>query len=804
MADHLRLLGDIPLRTKRRSNGVPGDPPPFDRDAHATTLRGILEGLESARRAILSRALDSTADEPVTDAADLGEFVLKFSGRFSDDRGAFKKAGMTALAASDGTEFYALSTDASRRVFAEHAQSYIDGEQDLDVLTEKWRDLLDRIEGVELYDIADRLADGVLRPADDEAGLSEIDIALWPTSIVDQGARKQGRQRVTAVRDVITASAHLDPRVAVVAYDDAHTDRLMVRARVNATTFDAVARHPYVEKIRGSLQVSVTQSDLDAAPTPTDRLLPEGAPIGIIDDLVVTANPWLEDVVVEQKSFPDGFDYGEPTRHGTHVAGFAAWGNVRALLDPDYDGQPHPIYVARVAQANEHLQPQFVGNAADLVSQALDWFAGKGVRIVVLAYAYSYADNGALTADLSAVVDEKCREHGLVVVVSAGNLTDIGHQHWHEDYPQYLDQHTAKIAAPGTAALAVTVGSVAHDTAVDRQRWPHGLHIAEPGQPAPFTRTGPIRGSNKAGRRKPEFASHGGSWGWDQSADAIIYDDPNIAAIALIPPRRGRVFGSVWGTSYAAPQVAHEIARIQTRYPEAGANLLRALTTLSAEPSQANASADTALAAAHGIPLADNVLESDTDSVIFVYEGEMATNSHTVLEIPIPVEFATGASHREFSVALAFDPPTRRSRRDYIAGRMQFDFHRKLTFREISDIYALQHSIAEVQANPNLRRYDKPTPVKMRPATQNTLADTVICRRYEMQQGGWSPDDAGYFLIITHEHSQWTTAQKSHYERQSFAVAVRIRDFSRPEIDLYALAQARLQDRARARGGADR
>ena len=801
MADHLRLLADIPLPTKRRRPAPMGDTP-FDRRAHAATLRGVLEGLESTRRGILG-PVAAPEGESETDAADLGEIVLKFAGKFGDDKGAFNKVGMTALAYGDNTSFYALTTDQSRRVFADYAQSYIEGD-DLVVLTKKWRGLLDRIDGVELYDTVDRLAEGVVRPADDsdpDAVLPEVDIALWPTSIADRGADKEGRRRVAAVRGVLDSFGIGDSRVQVVAYDDVHTDRLLIRARVNGPAFDVVAAHPYVEKVRSSLQVSVTQSDLAAAPLPPDAVLPEGAPIGIIDDLVITDNPWLADVIVEQRAFPEGFDFGQPTRHGTHVAGFAAWGDVRKLLDPDDEAQPHPIYVARVAQANENFQPQFVHNAAELVAQALDWFAEKEVRIVVLAFAYAFADDGALPADLSAVVDEKCREHSQVVVVSAGNLTDIGEDHWHADYPAYLQDGKAKIAAPGTAALAITVSSVAHAAGLDRQRWPNGLHIAEPGEPAPFTRTGPIRTTNRAGRQKPEFAAHGGSWGWDQATDGIIYDDPNLAAVALIPPRRGRLFGTVWGTSYAAPQVAHQIARIQTRYPQAGANLLRALTALSGDPPPKGQTPDRPVVATYGVPNADSVLESRSDSVVFVYEGSMATNSHTVLEIPIPPEFATGSSHREFSVALAFDPPTRRSRRDYIAGRMQFDFHQKSNLQQLAAAYALQPSEAELEANTALRRYDKPKPVKLRPSTRDTLAGTIIHRRYETALGGWSSDDTGYYLVITHEHSPWTDAQKRRYTEQHFAVAIRIRDFDRSNIDLYALAQARLQARARAREG---
>jgi hypothetical protein len=772
----------------------------FDRHAHATTLRGVLEGLESTHRGIFETAVEETQEEPQTDATDLGEIVMKFTSRFRADSGPFNGAGMTALAYSDGTHFYALSTAQSRAIFRHYAQSYIDGGEDLEALTTTWRSVLDRIEGVSLYDVEDRLAGDVRRPDSDDESLPEIDIALWPTSLADLRAKTEGVRRVRVVRDALDAASTQDPRVGVVAYDDAHPDRLLIRARVNARAFDVMATHPYVEKIRGSLEVTVSQSDLRAATEPDDVLLPEGAPIGIIDHLAITTNPWLYNVIVEQRSFPAGFDYGQPTRHGTHVAGFAAWGNVSALLDAGFDGQPHPVYVARVAQANDNYQPQFVGNAAELVGEALDWFAKVGVRIVVLAFAYSFPDNGALIADLSALIDEKSCEHGLVIVVSAGNNTDIGTKHWHSDYPGYLREHAAKVAAPGTAALAVTVGSVAHATALDRGRWPRGLPIAEQGAAAPFSRTGPLRGNNKAGRQKPEFAAHGGSWGWDQASSGLIYDDPNLAAIALIPPRNGRYFGAVWGTSYAAPQVAHELARIQTRYPDAGPNLLRALLALSGQAPPAKCNPDKPVTATYGVPNADNVLESDNQRVLFVYEGIMATNSHTILEVPIPPEFAAGAAQREFSVALAFDPPTRRSRRDYIAGKIQFDFHQKATFDELTRAYADQPTDAQVEADPQLRKHPKPKAVDLRPAPRDMSADTLICRRYKTKRDGWNRDDDDYYLVITHEHSPWTAAQKKHYPEQRFAVAIRIHDFDRPDIDLYALAQARLQERARVRG----
>lgn len=71
---------------------------------------------------------------------------------------------MTPLAYTDGTEFFAVSTSQSRQIFREHIESYIAGGDDLESLTKQWREILDGITGVSLYDVQDRLAPGLAAP----------------------------------------------------------------------------------------------------------------------------------------------------------------------------------------------------------------------------------------------------------------------------------------------------------------------------------------------------------------------------------------------------------------------------------------------------------------------------------------------------------------------------------------------------------------------------------------------------------------------------------------------------------------
>jgi hypothetical protein len=89
----------------------------------------------------------------------------------------------------------------------------------------------------------------------------------------------------------------------------------------------------------------------------------------------------------------------------------------------------------------------------------------------------------------------------------------------------------------------------------------------------------------------------------------------------------------------------------------------------------------------------------------------------------------------------------------------------------------------------------------MIPPKTTFSSDTLMRRSYFRRSGGWDPNDEDYFLVVTHEHSRWTEAQKNKYTKQSFAVAVEIRDHDRLDIDLYLEAEARLRDRTRSRDG---
>ena len=87
----------------------------------------------------------------------------------------------------------------------------------------------------------------------------------------------------------------------------------------------------------------------------------------------------------------------------------------------------------------------------------------------------------------------------------------------------------------------------------------------------------------------------------------------------------------------------------------------------------------------------------------------------------------------------------------------------------------------------------------MKPGVQRLESNTLIKREYV--HGTWDPDDEHYFLVVTHNQSAWTSAQRKGYQSQTYAIAVQLLDEERTGLNLHALvvAQAQLQARTSTR-----
>jgi hypothetical protein len=174
------------------------------------------------------------------------------------------------------------------------------------------------------------------------------------------------------------------------------------------------------------------------------------------------------------------------------------------------------------------------------------------------------------------------------------------------------------------------------------------------------------------------------------------------------------------------------------------------------------------------------------------FDGDMAVDTVAIHPIPVPEVFARGRSAtRTIQVALGFDPPVRRQRREYLAGAMQLDLYRAIELDDLVDIVSRQDP-----DDPQAPIKDRRRVTNLKPGVDSVRSSTLQLRRWEARQLDLN-DGQTYFLAVTHRTQTW--ARNTDYDRQRYALAVTIEDESRVDLDLFALVTQRIELPARAR-----
>jgi hypothetical protein len=175
-----------------------------------------------------------------------------------------------------------------------------------------------------------------------------------------------------------------------------------------------------------------------------------------------------------------------------------------------------------------------------------------------------------------------------------------------------------------------------------------------------------------------------------------------------------------------------------------------------------------------------------------LFDGDMGVDTVVIHPIPMPEPFTQGRrAERTIKVALAFDPPVRRRRREYLAGTMQLDLYRSIDIDDLADIVSRQ-DVADQR--PPIR--DRRRVSHLKPGPDSFRSSTLQVRTWQARQ--LDPNDGEtYFLAVTHKTQTW--ARNADYERQKYAIAVTVADEARTDINLYALISERLELPAQVR-----
>jgi hypothetical protein len=292
------------------------------------------------------------------------------------------------------------------------------------------------------------------------------------------------------------------------------------------------------------------------------------------------------------------------------------------------------------------------------------------------------------------VLDELARELDLIIVAAAGNREKFS-QHGEkliEAYPACLLEGENRIFEPGSAVNVLTVGSIAHSNGIAEadEGYAGVMPFTEKDHPSPPTRVGPGVGK----MIKPDFVDYGGTLVFDGSSQALQggQEKSEAGVMSLNAKYLERLLRASSGTSFAAPLVAYKAAYLREVFPDASANLIRALLAISAEVPEGAAQClaefkpdEKLMVIGNGVIDLELALNSDDNRVVPYREDTLEVDKFAVFEVPIPELFQQTKGVRTVRVSLAFDPPIRHTRLDYSGLGMSFDLYRGMTSDEVFD-----------------------------------------------------------------------------------------------------------------------
>jgi hypothetical protein len=145
----------------------------------------------------------------------------------------------------------------------------------------------------------------------------------------------------------------------------------------------------------------------------------------------------------------------------------------------------------------------------------------------------------------------------------------------------------------------------------------------------------------------------------------------------------------------AAPRIAFKAALLLRALPTASANMIRALLALSADvPHEAVQSLASLgpeaprVCLGSGVPDLARALDSEERRVILIADKqELATDQFALFRVPLPKQFQSTKGERHIRVSLAFDPPVRHTRLEYLGIRLNYHLLRGVTPDEIFEFF---------------------------------------------------------------------------------------------------------------------
>ena len=604
------------------------------------------------------------------------------------------------------------SHDAIDQLHAEAELYSDDSEETVDLPPGRRRNFFDGLDKVGPVSRSDRIGDRLAEEGFPTAESFYIDVDLW-----HPGTPQYAQHVIDDVKELCLTHGG---RVA----EEMRTNSLLLaRVQANEPLGEALLDLDWVARVNLPPRLPSAYGILfdDVTPTPA-QLRPTGREplVTVVDSGILPGHPLLRGWVVEGVDFDSGEDTSVDLQgHGTQVAGLVVYGSVAQCIR---DGVWTPeVLVANAKVLRRHPFDEGVAVFPEnhrpeaLIERAIRHFhSTRRCRIFNLSVGNpDDVYNGGRQFPWAEMLDTLARELDVVIVVSAGNTVrpvippDAATRDQFQTGVRdaMLKSDAARICNPGTAAIAITVGAVVRS---DLPRTKGVIAGAPSGAPAPFSRVGPGYQVKDTQRGvKPDFVAPGGNLGVrgiGGEASWVPHDLLLGEPTTRLDPEGDRPLTAISGTSFAAPQVSNAAAwALRAGTAALGtshANVARALlgATADAPPcgedwlrhSKDGGNWDRFRLVGYGLVNSRRVRGSVGNDVCLVASDTLLEDHWHVFAVPVPSQFLMGRGPRGISVALAFDPPVRASRKEYLARTMWIEVLKQLTLDELQ-LYRTPH-----------------------------------------------------------------------------------------------------------------
>jgi Subtilase family len=681
---HLRLAAALPPQPRlRRQGGRPGTPTYPNRAEHADSVR------DYAIRSIRTHHLRS----PVLGVEPELILVIELAHRL--DPVPLERAELRVLDLTGEFAMVAFASDPELSEFLRRLDAYSTGPRH-DEGSAPYEALFDAIirpRPLEVGDVLSPALRGHLDSLEHFDDAIKIDVQCWcPEDEAEARRRQQDFLHAVSTAGGRLIAGDFRPWVGL----------SLLRVEVAAGAVPDLARTDRARSIDLLPRPILTQPQVFAT-TPADLPvvippLPGSPLIAVIDSGVASAHPLISPAVDGVAAIGIGGG-GDGHGHGTFVASLALGGSLEPVLNSRTPLRPAGRLLSIRVLDNDLLFPDELLWETILLD-ALRRAADAGARVVNLSLGDPRRPyRPPRPTVLAAAIDDLSRRLGLVVVISAGNYPLAQHSRAEQvinDYPALMLQDgSGGLLDPAPAALALTVGALCTD--YDQGAVPHRENIdrqplGRAGHPSPATRTGP----GPMCMIKPELCAPGGGFSYDYGTNHLVERDPVVHVLGADGSRPDRLLATGAGTSFAAPLVSHAALRVLGAYPALTANGVRALLLASAEPTQPVIESDSEAVAreqqarltGYGRVSARRAEASDDHRAVLLAEEVMRVNDVHVFTVPVPSSFTKRGGWRRITVALAYDPPVRPTRLDYLASRMDFWAFHGVTVEQVRNSYA--------------------------------------------------------------------------------------------------------------------